>query len=138
MWSSDCNLARQLPCVQQYLSHFEMHIKSHSYSNDMSPKRLAFLGYASASQPQKPIIFVLSVIHSNSIIFEANMAIMAIILSLSGPRTVVITPVHRGALFQFLFRWIYYCHSSKSTRKETGKMQLCAVLDHSCNFHLCP
>ena len=25
---------------------------------------------------------------------------------------------------QFLFRWIYYCHSSKSTRKETGKTHL--------------
>ena len=37
-------------------------------------------------------------------------------------------PVHRGAFFQFLFRWIHYCHSSKSTGKETGKTHLCAVL----------
>ena len=36
-------------------------------------------------------------------------------------------PVHRGALCQFLFRWIYYCHSSKSTGKKTDKMHLCAV-----------
>ena len=28
---------------------------------------------------------------------------------------------------QFLFRWIYYCHSSKSTGKETGKTHLCAL-----------
>ena len=35
--------------------------------------------------------------------------------------------VHRGAFFQFLFRWIHYCHSSKSTGKETGKTHLCAV-----------
>ena len=26
------------------------------------------------------------------------------------------------------FRWIYYCHSSKSTGKETGKTHLCAVV----------
>ena len=35
--------------------------------------------------------------------------------------------VHRGAFCQFPFRWIYYCHSSKSTGKETGKKHLCAV-----------
>ena len=29
--------------------------------------------------------------------------------------------VHRGAFCQFHYLWIYYCHSSKSTRKETGK-----------------
>ena len=33
--------------------------------------------------------------------------------------------VHRGAFFQFLFWWIHYCHSSKSTGKETGKTHLC-------------
>ena len=32
-----------------------------------------------------------------------------------------------GAFGQFTFRWIYYCHSSKSTKKETGKMHLCVV-----------
>ena len=37
------------------------------------------------------------------------------------------TSVHRGAFCQFLFRWIYYCHSSKSSGKETGKTHLCAV-----------
>ena len=36
-------------------------------------------------------------------------------------------PLHRGALCQFPFRWIYYCHRSKSTGKETGKTHLCAV-----------
>ena len=41
--------------------------------------------------------------------------------------TFVIRAVHRGAFCQFLFRWIYYCHSSKSTGKETGKTYLCAV-----------
>jgi hypothetical protein len=37
--------------------------------------------------------------------------------------------VHRGAIYQFLFRWIYYCHSTKSTGKKTGKTHLCAVWD---------
>ena len=41
----------------------------------------------------------------------------------------IIVTVHRGAFFQFLFRWIYYCHSNKSTAKETGKTHLCAVLE---------
>ena len=35
--------------------------------------------------------------------------------------------VHRGAFSQFLFRWNHYCHSSKTTIKETGKTHLCAV-----------
>ena len=35
-------------------------------------------------------------------------------------------PLHRGVFCQFPFRWIYYCHSSKSTGKETGKTHLCA------------
>ena len=30
-------------------------------------------------------------------------------------------------LFSVFFRWIYYCHSSKSAGKETGKTHLCAV-----------
>ena len=35
--------------------------------------------------------------------------------------------VHRGAFCPFLFRWIYYCHSSKYTGKKTDKTHLCAV-----------
>ena len=35
--------------------------------------------------------------------------------------------MHRGAFCQFLFRWIYYCHISKSTGKETGKTHFCAL-----------
>ena len=35
--------------------------------------------------------------------------------------------VHRSAFCQFPFRWIFYYGSNKSTRKETGKMHLCAV-----------
>ena len=35
--------------------------------------------------------------------------------------------LHRGAFFQFLFRWIHYCHSSKSTGTETGKTHLCLL-----------
>ena len=35
--------------------------------------------------------------------------------------------MHRGAFCQFPFRWIYYCHSSKSTGKEIGKTRLCAI-----------
>ena len=34
---------------------------------------------------------------------------------------------HRDVFWQFLFWWIYYCHSSKSTGKETGKTHLCAL-----------
>ena len=33
-------------------------------------------------------------------------------------------PVHRGAFWQFPFRWIYYYDSNKSTGKETGKTHL--------------
>ena len=30
------------------------------------------------------------------------------------------------------FRWIYfYCHSGKSTGKETGKTQLCALFEYN-------
>ena len=36
--------------------------------------------------------------------------------------------LHRGAFCQFPFRWIYYCHSSKSTGEETGKTHLCGNL----------
>ena len=39
-----------------------------------------------------------------------------------------IQAVHRGSFCQFLFRWIYYCHSSKYTGKETSKTHLCAAL----------
>ena len=35
--------------------------------------------------------------------------------------------LHRDAFCRFPFRWIYYCHSSKSIGKETGKMHLCAL-----------
>ena len=35
--------------------------------------------------------------------------------------------VHRGAFCHFSFQWIYYCHSSKSIGKETGKKHLCAL-----------
>ena len=35
--------------------------------------------------------------------------------------------VHKGAFCQFPFRWNNYCHSSKSTGKETGITHLCAV-----------
>ena len=31
------------------------------------------------------------------------------------------TTLHRGAFFQFLFRWIHYCHSSKSTERKVTK-----------------
>jgi hypothetical protein len=43
------------------------------------------------------------------------------------PKQRILSKVHRGAFFQFPFRWIYYCHSSKTTGKETGKTHLCAV-----------
>jgi hypothetical protein len=39
----------------------------------------------------------------------------------------VFLALHRGAFCHFLFRWIYYCHSSKSNGKETSKRHLCAL-----------
>ena len=42
-------------------------------------------------------------------------------------RKVASSRLHRGAFCQFPFRWIYYCHSSKSTGTETGKTHICAV-----------
>jgi hypothetical protein len=39
--------------------------------------------------------------------------------------------VHRGTFCQFLFRWIYYCHSYKSTGKETSKTHLYEVIQNS-------
>ena len=44
------------------------------------------------------------------------------------------TTVHRGAFRQFPFRWIYLCHSGKSTGMETGKTHLCAVVVYSLCF----
>ena len=38
-----------------------------------------------------------------------------------------VATVHRDAFCQFLFRWIYYCHSSKSTGRETSKTYLCTM-----------
>ena len=35
--------------------------------------------------------------------------------------------VHRGAFFQFPFRWFYSYGSNKSTGKETGKTHICAL-----------
>ena len=35
--------------------------------------------------------------------------------------------MHRDSFFQFPFRWIYFCHSNKSTGKQTGKGHLCTV-----------
>ena len=34
--------------------------------------------------------------------------------------------IHKGAFCQFPFLWIYYCHSSKSTGKQTGETHLYA------------
>ena len=36
--------------------------------------------------------------------------------------------LHRGAFCKFLFRWIYYYGSNKSTGNETGKTHLCALV----------
>ena len=43
------------------------------------------------------------------------------------PQKLYFGTLHRGAFCQFPFRRIYYCHSSKSTGKETGKTHLCAL-----------
>ena len=45
--------------------------------------------------------------------------------------TILSRPLHRGVFCQFLFQWICYCHSSKSTVKENGKMHLCAVCQNN-------
>ena len=39
--------------------------------------------------------------------------------------------LYRGAFCQITFRWIYYYGSNTSTRKETGKTHLCAVVQSS-------
>ena len=43
--------------------------------------------------------------------------------------------VHRGVFCQFSFQWIYYCNSSKSTGKKTGKTHLCAMSNWQWRFH---
>ena len=42
--------------------------------------------------------------------------------------TTTVLTLHRGAICQFPFRWIYYYGSNKSTGKETGKTYLCALV----------
>ena len=44
--------------------------------------------------------------------------------------------MHRGVICQLLFWWIYYCHSSKSTTKKTGKTHLCAMRRNSNLSHV--
>ena len=39
---------------------------------------------------------------------------------------VVLNGFTTGAICQFLFRWIYYCNSSKFTGNETDKTHICA------------
>ena len=39
--------------------------------------------------------------------------------------------MHRGALGQFPFRWIYYYDSDKYTGKETDKTHFCAMFDNA-------
>ena len=41
------------------------------------------------------------------------------------------TLVHRGTFCKFPFRWICYCHSSKSTGKENSKTHLIVVAGHA-------
>ena len=45
--------------------------------------------------------------------------------------------VHRGAFFQFPFRWIYYYGSNESNGKETRKTHLCAPLQKSTRQQFC-
>ena len=59
--------------------------------------------------------------HPTDVIAGKNKSILGLVL------TIKITALHRGAFCQFSFWWIYYCHSSKSIGKETGKTQLCAL-----------
>ena len=39
-----------------------------------------------------------------------------------------IAALHRGVFWEFPFRGIYYCHSNKSTGKEIGKTNPCALV----------
>ena len=56
-----------------------------------------------------------------------NLAWKAAILIITSHKTLSTQPLHRGAFCKFPFRSIYYCHSSKSTGMETGKMHLGAL-----------
>ena len=58
----------------------------------------------------------------------------AVNIDKSSQNWIVDCTVHIGAFCQFTFWWIYYCHSIKSTGKETGKTHLCAVVRFSSFF----
>ena len=71
--------------------------------------------------PKSPIFFPqCSVVEDNSTVCKNWQSFAQIC-------TVKLRAVHRGAFCQFSFRLIYYCHSSKSAGKKTGKTHLCAV-----------
>ena len=106
-------------------------------------------------QPQKPVNFCCLVILSDLVLVILSKVKFSVVITLcnfwevfwqtSGSRQAVVREksgsfqavvrqslgrcheVHRGAFFAFPFRWIYYCHSSKSTGKETGKTHLFAL-----------
>ena len=68
------------------------------------------------------------------VVVYLGMNALMIFFFLKTPTAAVLAAVgraalHSGAFCQFPFRWIYYCHSSKSTGVETGKMHLCAMYD---------
>ena len=50
------------------------------------------------------------------------------VLPFSFPVDLLLCAVHRDAFCQSLFHWIYYCHSSKTTGKETVKTHLCTLV----------
>ena len=60
----------------------------------------------------------------SSAVFKSYICQMTVLTQCAWPMS---TTLHRGAFYQFPFRWIYYCYSSKSTGKETAKTHLCAL-----------
>ena len=70
----------------------------------------------------------------SSAVFKSYICQMTVLTQCAWPMS---TTLHRGAFYQFPFRWIYYCYSSKSTGKETGKTHLCMQwIDYSYSCEL--
>ena len=57
-----------------------------------------------------------------------NFFVSFLITDFSLTKVPLFQPMHRSAFCQLPFPWIYYWYSTKSTGKESGKMQLCAMV----------
>ena len=65
--------------------------------------------------------------HCLPVVYTLSTHCLPVVYALSTHCLPIVNPLHRGAICQFLFQWIYYCHSSKSTGKKTGITHLCAL-----------